>query len=74
MPSVVNRFTNGVERRTTEFWCVGGDKIIEECLNGRYSIVDWHMLDLDGLRRVHAVLGHVLTDLTAAQVEEQPEF
>jgi hypothetical protein len=70
----VTHSTNGVERRTTEFWCVGGHKIIEECLNGRYSILDWQMLDMDGLRRVHAVLGHVLADLTAAEAEERPEF
>ena len=76
MPSVEYRPMNGVERRTTEFWCVGDAKIVEECPNGRYCIVDWFMLDMDGLRRVHAVLGHVLSYLATADplVDDQPEF
>jgi hypothetical protein len=57
----------GIEARTTKFWCVGDAKIVEEAGNGHYSITDRYWLNLDGLRRLHAVLGYILQDATADQ-------
>jgi hypothetical protein len=55
---------------------VGKDKVVEERDEGRYTITDCAMLDLQGLRRVHAVLGCVLSDLADTPVNDefQPPF
>jgi hypothetical protein len=55
------------ERKTTTAWYVGDTCVITEQRDGRYNISDWHSLNEDGLRRVHACLGQVLTDLAASR-------
>src|SRR5436305_7305388 len=76
MAPVVNEASKatGVERRTTQFWAVGDDKIIEERPDGRYFITDCDYLDMAGLRRVHAVLGHVLNELSGQATVIDAEF
>jgi hypothetical protein len=67
----------GIEQRTTKFWAVGADKIIEELPDGRFTVVDCFRLDMQGLLRLHSVLDHVLMDLTMGQVtdnERRPPF
>ena len=56
-----------VIRRTTTAWYVKDTPIVTEQPNGRYHISDWHSLDANGLKRVHAVLGNLLMDLAAKE-------
>ncbi len=44
-------------------------RVVDEQPNGNYSISDWHNLTVEQLRRVHAVIGEVLTDLATPDVE-----
>src|SRR5437016_4027543 len=80
MSSVATKPTNGIQRKTHDTWCVGADRIIEEQPDGRYNVCDWRGLDMDGLRRLAAVLQHVLADLEADpfaacnNIEPKPEF
>ena len=56
-----------VVRKTTTAWYIKDTPIVTEQPNGRYHISDWHSLDANGLKRVHAVLGNLLMDLAAKE-------
>jgi hypothetical protein len=58
---------NGVLCAIRKSWGVrrgvdGLKQIVEESIDGHFNILDFAMLTLDELRRVHAVLGFILAD------------
>lgn len=65
--------SGGITSRQAKFWCVGDVEIVEERHGGRYEVKDWLNLNLDRLRRLHAVLGHILQD-TTAELDHDPFF
>ena len=58
------KVTEPIETVIERLWRVDNLTIVRENPDGTYNIADWHHLTIPELRRVHAVLDYILTDVS----------